>query len=129
MKAGAVPAVRTQGTETEGVDPVTNDERHEEALDIIEEDGAEIRKLKAEVKRLQAIVNRLPTDASGRHVIAHEDELYHPEHDGGCGYYDGEQVGFYCGCGDYEYYPLSECWPTREAADTARAPRQRELTI
>ena len=30
-----------------------NDQRHEEALDIIEEDGVELRKLKAEIKRLE----------------------------------------------------------------------------
>lgn len=71
-------------------------------------------------KRLQAIVDRLPKDASGRHVIAHEDELYHPKFNGGCGYYDGEQAEFYCGCGDYDYYPVSECWPTKDAAEKAR---------
>ena len=66
------------------------------------------------------LVARLPQDASGRRVIAHEDELYHPKFPGGSGYYDGEQVVFYCGCGDYDYYPVAECWPTREAAEQAR---------
>ena len=73
-----------------------------------------------EVERLRGIVDRLPKDASGRRVIAHQDKLYHPNHDGGCGYYDGEQAAFYCGCNDYDYYPVSECWPTREAAEAAR---------
>ena len=74
----------------------------------------------AELERLRATVDRLPKDASGRHVIAHEDELYHPDFPGGRGYYDGEQVAFYAGCGDYDYHPVSECWPTREAAEKAR---------
>ena len=73
-----------------------------------------------EIERLQAIVDRLPKDASGRHVIAHEDELYHSKFPGGCGYYDGEQVAFYCGCGDYDYHLVSECWPTLEDAEKAR---------
>jgi hypothetical protein len=81
-----------------------------------------IDRLTRERDEARAVIARLPTDASGRHVIAHEDELYHPKFPGGCGYYDGEQAAFYCGCGDYDYYPISECWPTAEAAEKARKP-------
>ena len=44
---------------------MSKDERYEEALDIIEEDAAEIGDLKAEIKRLRAIVNMLPKTADG----------------------------------------------------------------
>jgi hypothetical protein len=89
-------------------------------LDWLRWDEGSAVAIRKEMERLQAIVDRLPKDASGRHVIAHQDKLYHPNHDGGCGYYDGERAAFYCGCNDYDYYPVSECWPTKEAAEAAR---------
>ena len=52
---------------------MTNDERHEEALDIIEEDGAEILRLKAEVKRLRTerdlLARNFGTKESGVAII------------------------------------------------------------
>jgi len=106
---------------------MTNDERHEEALDIIEEDGAEIRKLKAEVKRLQAIVDRLPKDASGR-PVGPGDRVWvlrrnHPEELSVWEFfaYDyTEQKRIWSAQTAIGVFRLLECWPTREAAEAAR---------
>ena len=109
---------------------MSEDERYEEALDIIEEDAAEIGDLKAEIKRLKAIVNMLPKTADGVPAVPHwTTRLWYKHPDSGVIYertFEADMedarthwVSTYPDRrgGERVWVGVEQCYSTREAAE------------